>query len=58
MADVETTTAEQESRHHHYTGRAIPWAVRLMWVLFWSFAAYYVLSFLLPALRTELLSPP
>jgi hypothetical protein len=58
MAEVETTTAEEESRHHDYTGRAIPWAVRLIWVLFWMFTIYYVVSFLLPALRTELLSPP
>jgi hypothetical protein len=58
MTEVDNRTAQEEGRYHDYTGKSIPWWVRLIWVLFWSFAAYYVVSFLVPALRSELLSPP
>lgn len=58
MADVENTTAEQESRYHSYVGSKIPWPIHLLWVLFWCLAAWYVLRFLLPALKIELTSPP
>lgn len=46
--------ADVEHQFHHYTGNRIPWYVRLLWVLFWVFAVYYTLSYLFPALRTEL----
>jgi hypothetical protein len=58
MTEVEQPTAQDEGRFHHYTGKAIPWTVHLVWVSFWTFAAYYILVFLVPAMRTELLSPP
>ena len=32
---VEKTTAEEEGTFHAYTGNAIPWYVRLLWILFW-----------------------
>jgi hypothetical protein len=51
-------SADVEHRFHHYTGNRIPWYVRLMWLLFWVFAVYYVLTYLFPALRIELTSPP
>ena len=54
----EPSTAEAEHRFHHYTGNRIPWYVRLVWVLFWTFAVYYTLQYLFPALRIELTSPP
>ncbi len=50
--------AEVEHRYHHYTGNRIPWYVRLLWVLFWVFAIYYTLTYLFPALRVEMTSPP
>jgi type VI protein secretion system component VasF len=50
--------AEIERQFHHYTGNRIPWYVRLMWVFFWIFAVYYTLSYLFPALRIELITPP
>jgi type VI protein secretion system component VasF len=50
--------AEIEHQFHHYTGNRIPWYVRLLWVLFWIFAVYYTLSYLFPALRIELITPP
>ena len=52
------TTPEQENTFHHYTGNAIPWFVRGIWIIFWCFAIAYTVIFLLPALQSELLSPP
>lgn len=54
----EPGTAEQESRYHNYVGHEIPWYVRLIWILFWCYSAWYVIKLLLPALDAELLSPP
>ena len=56
--ELELTTAEDDSRYHNYVGHQIPWYVRLIWIIFWCFAAWYVVRLLLPALDTELLSPP
>jgi hypothetical protein len=55
---VERTTAEQESPFLSYTGNAIPWYVRLYWIIFWCAAIAYVVTWLLPALQSELLAPP
>jgi hypothetical protein len=52
------TTPEQENVFHHYTGNAIPWFVRGIWILFGIYAIAYVIVWLLPALQNELLSPP
>jgi hypothetical protein len=57
-AAVEDTTPEQEHTFHHYTGNAIPWFVRGIWILFWCYAITYVVLWLLPSLQSELLSPP
>jgi hypothetical protein len=58
MAEIETTTAQDEGRYHRYVGSKIPWFIHLLWVLFWCFSAWYVIGLLLPALKTELTSPP
>jgi hypothetical protein len=58
LAAVPTETAVQESRFHTYVGYAIPWYVRAIWIIFWLATAHYVIRFLLPALSSELLSPP
>jgi hypothetical protein len=58
MTTSERANAEFEGRNHTYSGHLIPWFVRLMWLIFWAFAIAYVVKFLLPALQTELLSPP
>ena len=58
LPGAEQASAEKEHQFHHYTGNRIPWYVRLMWLLFWIFAIYYTLTFLFPALRIELTSPP
>jgi hypothetical protein len=55
---VEKTTAEEENTYHDYTGNAIPWFVRAIWILFWCGAIAYVVTWLLPALQTELTAPP
>ena len=48
---VEKTTAEEENTFHYYTGNAIPWYVRAIWILFWCGAIAYVVTWLLPAFR-------
>jgi hypothetical protein len=55
---VEQPSAEEESTFHSYSGNAIPWYVRLLWLLFWCAAIAYVATWLLPALQSELLAPP
>ncbi|REJ64841.1 MAG: hypothetical protein DWQ31_20370 [Planctomycetota bacterium] len=50
----ERQAAETEHRHHHYVGSRIPWYVRLIWIGFWTFAVYYTIRYLVPALREEL----
>ena len=52
------STAGDEVRHLTYTSNAIPWFVRLMWVVFWIFAIGYAISFFLPAIQKELVTPP
>jgi hypothetical protein len=55
---VEQTSVEEENTFHSYTGNAIPWYVRGIWLLFWCGAIAYVVIWLLPTLQTELLAPP
>ena len=55
---VEHRSAEEEHRHHTYTSNDIPWYVRLIWILFWIFVIYYGITYFLPAIDSELLSPP
>ncbi|MBI3864304.1 MAG: hypothetical protein HY290_20665 [Planctomycetia bacterium] len=58
MSVPEARTPVEEHRHHTYVGTRIPWYVRLMWVAFWVMAIAYVITYLLPALQRELISPP
>ena len=46
---LRTTTAEEENTFHYYTGNAIPWFVRALWILFWCGAIAYVVIWLLAA---------
>lgn len=52
------TSPEQENTFHTYTGNAIPWFIRGIWIVFWVYAITYVVLWLIPALQTELLTPP
>jgi uncharacterized membrane protein YagU involved in acid resistance len=54
----ESASAEQESRYHTYASHVIPWYVRVIWLFFWVFAIGYVVAYFLPAIQTELLTPP
>jgi hypothetical protein len=54
----EHQTAEQEHQHHTYTSNDIPWYVRLIWLLFWIFVIYYGVTYFVPAMDAELLTPP
>ena len=58
MTTSERANAEFESQNHTYSGHVIPWYLRLIWLCFWAFAIVYVVKYLLPALQTELLTPP
>jgi hypothetical protein len=49
---------EKELNYHTYVSNVIPWYVRLMWLVFWIFATAYVIKNFLPAIQTELLTPP
>lgn len=55
---VDKTTPQEEIAFHQYTGNAIPWYVRAVWLLFWCGAITYFVIWLLPALQSELLTPP
>jgi len=58
MATPEERSAETEHQHHRYVSNRIPWYIHLLWILFWSFAVIYIVVYLFPAIRSELLSPP
>jgi len=58
MATPEDTPAEVEGQHHRYRGSRIPWFVHLIWLTFWLFAVSYIVIYLFPKMRTELLPPP
>ena len=47
-----------EGRFHSYRTNVIPLAVHLIWILFWIGAVYYLVNYMLPALRVELVTPP
>ncbi len=53
----ENTPAFVENRFHTYVSNCIPWYVRLIWLCFWIFAVYYVISYLFPDLQTEIFNP-
>ena len=48
------TPAEVENRFHTYVGNRIPWYVRMIWLCFWIFAVYYVISYLFPDLQSTI----
>ena len=56
--NTESGTPEQELQYHTYVSHVIPWYLRLMWLVFWIFAIGYAIKNFLPAIQTELLSPP
>jgi hypothetical protein len=58
MPAPERTTPETDSKYHAYIGNVIPWYVRLLWVGFWILCISYILTWLVPALKTELVRPP
>jgi hypothetical protein len=55
---VEQTSPEAEAKFHHYRSHEIPWYVHLIWVCFWLFCFWYILAFVFPEMRVELLTPP
>lgn len=58
LNQVENTSAEVEHKFHHYTGNAIPWYVRLIWLGFWVFVIAYTIQYLFPAAQVEITNPP
>jgi len=57
MIQVNGSSAAIEHGYHRYSGSRIPWYVRLIWLLYWVFAVYYMITYLFPAMRLELLTP-
>lgn len=49
---------DAEGQFHTYRTNKIPIAVHLIWILFWTGAVYYLVNYMLPALRVELITPP
>lgn len=41
-------TPAEENRFHTYTTHDIPWYIRIMWVVFWVLAIYYVVKWAVP----------
>jgi len=58
MSQLEQTTPEEEHRWHYYTGNQIPWIVRVIWLLFWCFAAFYLVRYFFPTVQREMVTPP
>lgn len=58
MSAVDDRSPQAEHVHHRYVGNRIPWYVRLIWLLFWIFAVYYAVTYLIPYMQRELLAPP
>lgn len=58
VSQVEQTNPIEEHRFHNYVGSRIPWYVRLVWVLFWCFAVFYSISYMIPAVQREMITPP
>jgi len=54
---VETISLEEETALLSYSCNAIPWFVRLFWIVFWCGAVAYALIWLLPALQSDVLKP-
>ncbi len=54
-SEIPDTTPEAEHQFHYYSGNRIPWYVRGAWLLFWMFAIYYAVTYLIPDLQRELL---
>jgi hypothetical protein len=51
-------SAEAESKNHSYIGSAIPWFVRLIWLGFWVLCIWYIMRWLIPSLKLEIVNPP
>lgn len=58
MAGEELQNAAEEAKNHRYAGYALPWYVHLLWISFWILCAWYVLAYLFPAMRREIVNPP
>ena len=54
----DSDSPEKEARFHTYSSHVIPWYVRMIWIVFWIFAIGYVVRNFLPAIQSELVSPP
>ena len=55
MPDRDPHAPDVEHRYHNYSGKQIPWYVRLLWIGFWCFAVYYTIRYLFPDLQAEFL---
>ena len=56
MTDIPSDDPRAERQYHRYVTNRIPWYVRLIWICFWTFVAWYLLKYQFPALEAELWS--
>ena len=57
VATADPDSPTSEGKVHNYPTNAIPVAVHTSWLLFWIGAVYYLVNYLLPALRLEIVNP-
>lgn len=58
MPESQIENARAEHQYHRYVGTSLPWYVRLVWIGFWCFAIYYLVTYLIPNVQHELQSVP
>jgi hypothetical protein len=58
VTSTDPDSPTSEGMFHNYRTNAIPFAVHIIWILFWIGAVYYLVQYLLPALRMEIVTPP
>lgn len=47
----------EENRFHTYATHHIPWYIRIMWVVFWVLAVYYVIRWAVPMAKVFFKQP-
>ena len=48
----------EENKYHNYVTNAIPWYVHLLWLIFWVCSIAYLIYFMFPTMKQELITPP
>ncbi len=54
MADRPDVPPEEDAQFHSYQTHRIPWYVRAMWLGFWIGLIWYVIVYIIPAVKDYL----